>query len=520
MKLRIRPMNGGETIRLEVADGSTLRNLKDALAAKISLSSEDVSSISLTLNKKDAISGDENQDLQSLGITSGDLLFYALSPDAFQATKRERDEDYRIQATKRERDEDRRIEATKPERHEDHRIQVNSTKSVSTTEAECPMEIESAISSTLPSAQTMMHVPSYLIRVFSTEDVAKCLECDSHLLLMMAVHAAMLESGFIVCQGLGNNPSSCLLDELKTKPAVSVCYTLPELVNVEDKSDENVMVRFQHLGGFLVAYGCSKGAEVYRIVYRISFQMDEFLVSLRHAADAYLRSNSSGSVDTIPSGSASSKLDTEKSSSIVAESFIPKLNSEKKLSELWRMVKDKLALPLLTDLCQITGRSPPPSLMLLPSELKLTIFSNLPAVDIAKVGCVCAEFKYLCDNEELWKKKYKEEFGQQGNVHGHRWKNAFVLLWKQRKFAEQQRKEAERVHLEGMRLSRHNRHFQGGWLPGIIGGHYDAFPAPSPDSFSGLPGFPAMRGRRPSRRLSGPFCNLGDIRWHNQLSED
>ncbi|RZC62718.1 hypothetical protein C5167_024480 [Papaver somniferum] len=68
---------------------------------------------------------------------------------------------------------------------------------------------------------------------------------------------------------------------------------------------------------------------------------------------------------------------------------------EGNIFELWKIAKDKLALPLLIDLCEKTGLSLPPCFTLLPTELTLKVLESLSGVDIAKVACVSSELKYL-----------------------------------------------------------------------------------------------------------------------------
>eukprot|EP01018_Ginkgo_biloba_P009964 Gb_34344 [translate_table: standard] len=66
---------------------------------------------------------------------------------------------------------------------------------------------------------------------------------------------------------------------------------------------------------------------------------------------------------------------------------------EKDVFELWKFVKDTHSLPVLTTLREKVGLPSPPSLVWLPIELKLKVLEFLPAVDIAKVGCVCKELQ-------------------------------------------------------------------------------------------------------------------------------
>ena len=61
----------------------------------------------------------------------------------------------------------------------------------------------------------------------------------------------------------------------------------------------------------------------------------------------------------------------------------------------WGTVKDKLALPLLIDLCEEAGLVLPPCFMRLPSELMQKILACLPDADVARVKCVCSELRYI-----------------------------------------------------------------------------------------------------------------------------
>ncbi|XP_030444355.2 F-box protein SKIP22-like [Syzygium oleosum] len=60
----------------------------------------------------------------------------------------------------------------------------------------------------------------------------------------------------------------------------------------------------------------------------------------------------------------------------------------------------------------------------LPVELKLKILKSLPRIDLARVGCVCSELRDLASNDDLWKQKYVEEFGEPMAYEG-------TIPWKQ-----------------------------------------------------------------------------------------
>jgi F-box protein 7 len=124
---------------------------------------------------------------------------------------------------------------------------------------------------------------------------------------------------------------------------------------------------------------------------------------------------------------------------------------ESEIFEFWKMVKDGLVLPLLIDLCEKTGLAPPPCFMRLPAELKLKILESLHGVDLAKVGCVCSELRYLSSGDELWKRKFDEEFGRAKGAQGFdQWKARFASFWgrsKKRKREKLGRYRVERLFL-------------------------------------------------------------------------
>jgi len=65
----------------------------------------------------------------------------------------------------------------------------------------------------------------------------------------------------------------------------------------------------------------------------------------------------------------------------------------------------------LIDVCEKGGLDLQPCLMELPMELKGLILERVPGVDLAKVACTCSELRFLCSDNELWKKKCLEESG-------------------------------------------------------------------------------------------------------------
>lgn len=112
---------------------------------------------------------------------------------------------------------------------------------------------------------------------------------------------------------------------------------------------------------------------------------------------------------------------------------------ETQFLNLWKTIKDEIALPLLLDLCAKAGLPSPPCLVSLPPELRTKILESLPGVDVAKVECVCKELRKLGNDDELWKHKVGQEFPsvqqwwkKNDVLEGQRikWKMVFRREWK------------------------------------------------------------------------------------------
>lgn len=303
-------------------------------------------------------------------------------------------------------------------------------------------------------------VPGFLRKVFTDElgDVTG----PNHDLLIIAVHAVLLESGFISQMGF-QLPQVCVCPSLS--------YTLPSI-------NDAVVVKFQSVGNFFTIYGCltnGKGAHFVTVD-------EKHLVPFLNVVWA-----NCGSTSTSSSSSSSSSSST-----------ITRPGDE--VFKFWRAVKDKLALPLLIDLCEKAGLNLPPCFARLPTEIKLKVFELLPGRDIAKAACVCSELRYLTASDDLWKKKFRENFGIRPEFEGH-WKEMFGKYWSLRR---------ERMVTSNVGLVRSvfsPRLFP----PPVIGGNHDIWPQ-GLDPLAPLLGpFRASRERanRQWRDPLLPHCNLG-----------
>ncbi|PIA58604.1 hypothetical protein AQUCO_00500502v1 [Aquilegia coerulea] len=82
MKLRIRSLESRETLKIEIPSPSSLQDLKQVIAEKISFSLE---SLHLSLNRKNEIIASPIDTLNTLGIASGDLIYYTRHANVFES---------------------------------------------------------------------------------------------------------------------------------------------------------------------------------------------------------------------------------------------------------------------------------------------------------------------------------------------------------------------------------------------------------------------------------------------------
>ncbi|XP_060196566.1 F-box protein SKIP22-like [Lycium barbarum] len=325
-------------------------------------------------------------------------------------------------------------------------------------------------------------VPGFLRKVF-TEELSDDGGRD-HKLLVVALHAVFVESGFVLLDPVSFTELSGT-QFLKNWPSgasrMRLFYTLPEVIDHVKRGNLDVIhtieLKFQSLGMFFIAHGSLSGGVFAR---RVTLNEDQLVPFLNVVwANCGLNEEVNGVSITSP---------------------------EKEVFMFWRNVKDGLVLPLLIDLCEKSGLALPPCFTRLPTDLKLKILESLPGVEIAKVSCLSSELRYLGSSDDLWKKKYAEHFGD-GEISGEggHWKEKFVKSWESRK---RRKVSCRRRFVDPLSFLGGPHRFPGPWRPHIIGGDYDLF-APQFDN-TGNP-----FGRAPPSRLLHPLsnhvprCNLG-----------
>ncbi|KAL1195903.1 F-box protein SKIP22 [Cardamine amara subsp. amara] len=366
MKLRLRRYENTKTLELEVADTCTLHDLRQQINASAPFS------VYLSLNREDELLAPSPENtLRSLGITSGDLVYYSLDHSNFDASVQEN-----TLAFLREK---HQILETEESTWEDWGMDGLG-----------PMDVELAVA-----GNKKLSEPFFLKHIL----LEKSGDTSELTTIAMSVHAVMLESGFVLF-----NHDSDKFRFSNELLSVSLKYTLPEkITSKETNTIEYVTVNFQPLSYMVIVYGSVGGFGYSR--RRVSIDKSRFLPVIDLVMNTL-------------------KSDKEGSSSIYNDVLM-----------FWRMVKDGIVIPLLIGLCDEAGLELPPCFMRLPTDLKMKILELLPGVSVAKMACLCRELRSLvASNNDLWKQKCLEEFKNrvviQLGVLSVDWKEQFAAFWR------------------------------------------------------------------------------------------
>lgn len=418
MKVRLRSLENRETLGIEVPVPCSLRQFKLILSQRLP-SSPNPDSIHLSLNRVDEIQSlfPDEETLQALGIASGDLIFFVVGPEGFSSETLTTNSNSSTQPSIS-------LHQTGSRNSKNSQLgYIDEPESSGLKTKRCDllegMVIDAAGEDnngkfTLEGVGDgeSFSFPGFLRKVFADELVSSDDGSRCHKLLVIAVHAVLLESGFIGFdmnlkteitrfQFQGNWPCN-----------MSLFYTLPGLIGnsipLSEYQNGVIMLKFQSMGTFLNVYGCLKDAST---VHSVRLKEDELVSILNIAwANCGLRDE------------------------ITSKDGISLISPATELFNFWKMVKDKLALQLLIDLCERAGLELPPCFMRLPPDVILKILESLPGDDIARMSCVSSGLKYLSSDNDLWKQKYLEQFGPAATSNGQcNWKKKFAESWKNSK---------------------------------------------------------------------------------------
>lgn len=367
MKLRLRNFESKEALRIQLLSSSSILQLREALFPCLPLYPLHVtpSSLRFSLNARDLLHAPSPLvSLLSLGVASGDLIYFSLNPDAFSPPPPQ-------------------------------------------TLFQEPMFIEPQVSQQANKGRFLEH---YLLRKFLGEELGDVRSI--HNLMAMEIHVILLDSGFVLFDTVsGLKMDRFPLPDESSSP-VSICYSLPQLLIANDDFGpiltDYIVLNFQTLNNFLQIYGSLvKGGSVYRL--SLDGYMFEPTMGLlwAHCLKNYTRT------------------DNNQDGSFISY-------REKEIFKFWKVVKDGLALPLLIDLSFKIGLPLPACFMRLPADLKLQILDSLPGIDVARMACVSVEMRYVASNNDLWRKKVEEEFGDWLGVRRN-WKKIYHSCWESKK---------------------------------------------------------------------------------------
>ncbi|MCL7025258.1 hypothetical protein MKW94_001980 [Papaver nudicaule] len=539
MKLRIRSLETKETLKIELPSPSSLQNLRETIASRISVSSE---AIQLSLNRKDRIDAAPQYSLQAIGIASGDLIFYTLNPNGFvlgnpppqipissqihqvsnSIQTMEQGESSNDNSVLNVNTSDETLTLASKE-ETPNLINSNENKETLALAEEDPMDVSDDENPNVV-VEKISSVPCFLRKVLKEESGIS--DLGNHKLLIIAVHAVFLESGFVAFDPVTKSGVNGfhLPEGWALKSTLSIQYTVPLLLGSgSDDAVETVVLMFQTLGKFVNVHGSliRNGKDLYRCCLDKSC----YVPSINYV---WLNCDSNDGMIIEAGSSSNSSKPLHGGTSEDSDKVLERLH-EGRIFELWKTAKDKLALPLLIDLCEKTGLSLPPCFTLLPTELKLKVLESLPGVDIAKVACVSSELKYLSSNNELWRQKVVEEFDQTDidrNKKDH-WKQTFAVCWGHKRGRILGRRLHRTNPLSGIipsPLFFHHPRRQPGRFPMIIGGDHDIFPGgvipfgsrPIGGDHDMFPGGLLPFGSQPNRRSSRrrgfiPDCDLDEF---------
>lgn len=515
MKLRLRSFETKETLKIEVPNHCTLQHLEELVSQKLASPSRSPA-IHFSLNRKDNLTTTSPEEtIQSIGITSGDLIHFTTNANGFStapqipsvATSQPKPEQSQnpqtlntiyskhdeMLTTKSKETHDFGSEKGKtidlgnptsgPSETPTSNTEKGKTIDISNPDSEEvseSMEIDDD-GSFVTEAGKSFSVPNFLRKVF-TEELGDD-DGLNHKLLGIAVRAVLLESGFVEIDPISRLlKSNNNFDVPGNWHFASFHYTLPSLINSGNL--EVVKIKFQSLGKYCTVYGSLVNGTGSHSVLLDEDKLVPFL--------NVVWANCGQVVETIEENNK-----------------VFNVEPEKEVFEFWKKMKDGLVLPLLIDICEKAGFELPPCFMRLPTELKLKILESASGVDIATVSCVCSELRYLASSDDLWKQKYIEQFGSVGGSEsGRTYKERFAKAWESKK----RRKIAGRSNFDIMRRRYPYAPIGSGPLgigrfPGIIGGDYDLFPNVGPFGAPGPVRLPGGGGLR--LRNVMPNCDLG-----------
>ena len=190
----------------------------------------------------------------------------------------------------------------------------------------------------------------------------------------------------------------------------------------------------------------------------------------------------------------------------------------------WARLKDTFASRLRHDLRLAAGLPSVSGLLALPDHLKAEVLRRVPLDDfrtLCAASAACREMRFAADDDALWSARFEATFGADAATRERarreadadardgaaRWKRAFAEATLAARRAARQRRRARELAERHARFAPFgvpsNPGFGGGviphgppgYTPGVTGGDYDLFPGGLFGSGGATPGFPGGGGR-------------------------
>jgi F-box protein 7 len=471
MKLRIRSIATKETISITITDTSSLRDLKTLIATSLANASTNPNpiapdSIHLSLNRTDELLATNASDpLSSLGLTSGDLLFFSFSP--FPKTLINSNPPLApnsvppVSSSGTKSSSDNPIVKSSSDNPIGNPNKGTTVKPSPINLSVGPMEVDAAPAVLKASDNTL----GFLVKLMETDTGE-----DAGILgqVVLLTHAAILDMGFTLINGSGPN-----LPQGWASQAPSLClnYTISDFGDQVQAINEKVgVLKFSVLGNLVTIYGYVSGVKP--DFYRFCFDLAKF---------ALLFSSNLNSL---------SKTEQDQ------------------LMEVFHGVKDSISLPLMMDLCLKNGLPLPPCFMVLSVDMKSKILDLLPGVDAVRMGSTCKEMWNLSLDENMWRQKMEREFSSSLNdiqvLRAGSWREKYkrAYISKQNALRFQSRQSYRYQSGSAVRRRPFDQHF-------FVGGDADRFPALGPGFGGSGPGY--FLGRVPAGRQVVPRCDFGEL---------
>lgn len=271
-------------------------------------------------------------------------------------------------------------------------------------------------------------MPAYMLRVLCSNSV---LASSPHGVAVLAVHAAMLETGFT----LGNEPGST--DQLTLPDAAALAANTHRVAYRLAAAPESTCTVTCSSMGSSTLITAAPPAEPSRFV-----QIQSPVVELDSSSTP---GGSSGTLQPV-AGAASMPSHV----ALMPDQRGAVLHGRLALDAamvraLWITLKDGIALPMQVACCTAAGLQPPATLLSLPTELKMRLLGTLGPLELAAVASSCTELRHLAGGNELWEPLFKAQFpfpsvyvAEAADRRGYKW--AFGFCWMERRRREEERR--------------------------------------------------------------------------------